>query len=230
MPSADEQRKAELAAAFAGESDPYVIPGSSGILRNKLGILDFYALQRAEAELSILRIDTLSKKPSSWTFDFSHFKALHKHIFQDIYDWAGQPRQGFDFHKDDSYFTPCGMIRSNFNSIANHLAAEDHLRGAEPDDFVKRISKYFADINGVHPFREGNGRTQEVFFAQLALNANYRLDWTRITREEMDTASRDAFGGGLEGLVGIFSRVTEPSVRRTSEEVTEQQIWTVERL
>ena len=63
------------------------------------------------------------------------------------------------------------------------LPRENYLRGLPADRLRRSLTYYLAEINAVHPFREGNGRTQRAFVGQLAEQAGYHLAWEKLTPE-----------------------------------------------
>lgn len=88
------------------------------------------------------------------------------------------------------------------------LAKQRHLRGLSRVAFVERLTHYLAEVNAIHPFREGNGRTQRAFFRQLSREAGWLLDWSGLDADENDAASMASLRGDtgplrqlLDGLV-----------------------------
>jgi cell filamentation protein, protein adenylyltransferase len=160
----------------------------NGTLRNTLGITDAAHLQQVETTLTALRLLEVVAHPISGLFDLDHLKAIHHAIFQDIYAWAGEIRQ-VDMSKGNSPFAHVAYLASNAQTLFARLAQEQYLRGLPPDQFARRAAYYLGEINVLHPFREGNGRTQRVFFTELARQAGYTLDWTQISAKQMLDAS-----------------------------------------
>ena len=158
---------------------------SCGIL---LDIRDAEDLKRVEATFTALRLAELAEHPISGAFDADHLKAIHHHIFQDVYAWAGEFRQ-VDISKDASRFAHFAFLENQAKLLFDHLAHERHLRDLPPDQFATRGAYYFGELNALHPFREGNGRTQRAFLSDLARQAGYRLEWSRVTIERMTIAS-----------------------------------------
>ena len=98
------------------------------------------------------------------------------------------------------------MIDSAARRLFGQLADEDHLRGLNQNEFSQRSAFYLGEINVLHPFREGNGRTQREFIGQLAREAGHNIEWTGIQQAEMIQASIDAYNGNSEGLARIIRR------------------------
>lgn len=176
---------------MAGEfRDPYLYPDID-VMRNKFGIRDQASLHKAEVDHVMFRLVQLEQKPIPGEFDAKHLQAIHKHIFQDVYDWAGDYRV-VDMTK---YYDNLGMrmgywhhqdIGEALGKVTGSLKEEGFLKDTPNSEaFAQRASRYMAAINQVHPFREGNGRSQREFVRTLALSAGYRLDWARVPEREL---------------------------------------------
>jgi cell filamentation protein len=171
--------------------DPYVYRGTN-VLKNLRDIRDAALLNEFEAEASSRRLRQLEHEPVTGGFDTRHLQAIHKHIFQDVYQWAGEFR-AVNIGKAGDLFALKEHIVSCLDKTFAELRQERHLRGAGLDRFALRGSHYLGEINAVHPFREGNGRTQREFIRQLAVRNGYELDWSRVSKEQMIEASKRSF-------------------------------------
>lgn len=167
--------------------DPYVYAGTS-ILRNRLGIRDSHELDRIERQLVRERI--LEGVPQG-NFDLRHLKAIHFHLFQDVYEWAGQIRT-VEISKGESQFQFRQYIDTGMSDIHRRLVKTDFLRGLEQSAFAAEAAQIIGDVNYVHPFREGNGRTQLQYLKLLAAQAGHPLDLTKIDATGWLEASREA--------------------------------------
>ena len=173
-------------------TDPYVDP-RTGILRNRLGISDAGGLARLEAEVSALRIAQLTESPLPGTYDLAHLQAFHARLFGDLYDWAGELRTvGID---KGVPFCPPEHLVPFASEVLRRLAADDHLRGREREDFLVGLTELVGHLNALHPFREGNGRTVRVFVAQLAREAGYEIRWRAMEPAVNAAASRASLAG-----------------------------------
>ena len=170
--------------------DPYCYPNSR-ILKNKLNIHDLDELHNEERNLSNLRERELLDSPIDAQFDFNHLKKIHAYLFQDIYDWAGEART-VDIAKGN-LFCRYFAIDSEAKRIFTELKREKYLQNLNIADFAKRLAYYFAEINALHPFREGNGRTQREFIRQLAFQNNLFISFAGITTDQMIEASKASF-------------------------------------
>ncbi len=185
----------------------YCYPPSYGVLRNRFGIRDADELDSVEREFVARRM--LGRVPSG-KFDLAHLKAIHRHLFQDLYDWAGQIRT-VEISKGGSQFQFRRFIETGMADVHRRLVEADFLKGLSRDAFARQAGEIIGDINHVHPFREGNGRVQMLYLRQLAAEAGHRLDVTRIEREAWMAASRDAHLGRYDGMRRcIASALAEP--------------------
>lgn len=167
--------------------DPYCYPNTR-ILRNKFGIHDFDVLHDRERDLSNLRARELFENPIAGRFDFQHLRDIHKYLFQDIYDWAGEVRT-VDVAKGD-LFCRHFAIEPEARRIFGELKQEKCPKRLNVAEFGRRLAYYFVEINALHPFREGNGRAQREFIRQLAFQNNYYLSFMGVSKERMIEASR----------------------------------------
>lgn len=187
-------------------TDPYR-DLETGVLHNRLGITSADELAHAEADLTALRLVELRQAPLPGAYDLAHLQAFHWHIFGDVYAWAGQLRT-VSIGKGQLFCLP-----QHLESFAAEIFANLHrnqlLRGRDRDEFVEGLAELLADINALHPFREGNGRTQRAFLAQLATDAGYDLRWTQMDPAENIRASQEALAGDSTAL----RRLLDPLVR-----------------
>jgi len=187
-------------------SDPYLYPGTD-VLRNKAGIRDPVKLARFEANAAGHRLLELEERPTRGNFDVPHVKAVHKYIFQDIFPWAGEFRT-VNISKGGHLFGMCAFIESALSELLARLPKENHLKGLDPTAFSARAGFYLSEINAIHPFREGNGRTQREFLRQLGAAAGYSLDWRNITRDQMTAASIESFLTGKSASMAQLIELT----------------------
>ncbi len=185
----------------------YCYPDSS-VLKNKLNITNEHDLSVAEREISSLRMMELEKKPMKGKLDFNHLKEIHYNIFKEIYEWAGQVRT-VNISKGN-VFCYYENIESYADYIFNKLKEENYLMNAGKDAIFDRLSFYLSEINALHPFREGNGRSQRVFISYLAKVAGYELNFAEVSQEQMIELSVCAFNNGHEEYINMFKKITSP--------------------
>lgn len=172
--------------------DPYVYPGST-VLRNALDIRDPDELAVLEGDLTRVRAVRLSSTRLPGGYDLAHLQRFHRELLVGLYDWAGELRS-VPIAKGDLFCLP-QHIESYARSVFGELARERHLTGLGREQFIARLAHHLANVNALHPFRDGNGRAQRAFFSQLADDAGYRLDWQHADRERNNGASIAAMRG-----------------------------------
>jgi fido (protein-threonine AMPylation protein) len=176
---------------------------ATGVLKNRLGITDEATLEQTEAQFVAQRSHELVQDPIPGAFDLPHLQAIHRHLFGDLYEWAGHLRT-VDVIKDTSRFAHHAYLERAAGTIFRELAQENYLRGLEPAAFSRRAAHYLAELNALHPFREGNGRAQREFLSQLAREHDYAIAWEHITQADMLDASRRSFSGDLAPLTTLI--------------------------
>jgi cell filamentation protein len=185
--------------------DPYADP-VTGVLQNKLGLSTSGELEGAEREITHAALIFLKESPVQPSYDLRHLCAIHRRIFGDIYDWAGQLRT-VAIAKGTWFCLP-QYIESAAAEVFRALHGESLLRDLPLDVFTERLTYYLGEVNAIHPFREGNGRAQRAFFEQLATDAGFILDWQHLDADRNIAASASIMRGDpalmrkmLEGLV-----------------------------
>jgi cell filamentation protein len=179
--------------------DPY-LDGGHGVLRNRFALTRAGDLDMVERRFVTQRI---AEGAPAGDFDLAHLCAIHRHLFQDVYDWAGAPRT-VDMTKNGERFQFATKIEADLAAIHRDLAAKDFLVGLAPGDFAREAALLLGDVNFVHPFREGNGRAQLIYLKQLAERAGHPIDLTRFPAEPWIEASQAAMAGDLEPMAGII--------------------------
>ena len=167
--------------------DPYVYPGTN-LFRNKLNLRDAVLLDRYERELVT---DRIALGVPAGAFTLRHLQAIHRHLFQDVYGWAGKIRT-LEIAKDGHQFQFRAYIQTGMADVHRRIVAARYLQGLPREDFAARAGEIIGDLNDVHPFRDGNGRTQLQYLKQLGARAGHGLDLTRLERETWLHASREA--------------------------------------
>lgn len=197
--------------------DPYLDP-TTGLLANKVGALTKAALDQAEGDLSFVRLVQLVDRPPAATDDLAELRAIHRWLFQDVYEWAGCLRT-VDLRKNvegADFFLPVSMIERAAGFAADELRADGALRQMDRDRFVERLAYHYDQLNYVHPFREGNGRTQRVFWSRVARDAGWQLDWRAVHGSANDQACRAAAVDRDFGpLRAMFDQIVTPAAPPT---------------
>jgi cell filamentation protein len=202
--------------------DPYLDP-RTGLLRNLVGADTDADLVAAEGALVFTRAVQLHDQPPKPTGDLAELQAIHRHLFQDLFDWAGTLRT-VDIRKNTEgaeFFLPVSLIERASAYVAEQLHADNNLKGMSRDQFIDRLAHHYDELNYLHPFREGNGRTQRVFWSRIARDAGWQLDWRPVQGNVNDAACRIAQEKqDLDPLRDMFDNVVSLAVS-TSDRNTE---------
>lgn len=199
-------------------SDPYVYPGTD-VLNNKRNIREADKLERFERIMSMKRMqEPLPDIPMT----YEGYKAIHKHIFQDVYHWAGESRT-VSMAKGGTFFGPPDHVDTEMKKRFEMIKKENKLKGLRRAEFAKRAAEHIGEINAIHPFREGNGRAQRQFLKILARQAGHKLDLQRIAPETWHQASVQGFQGKHDDMEKLIrSAIIEPARVRSRDEGRER--------
>jgi cell filamentation protein len=187
---------------YEAEADPYCYPGTT-ILINRPGLRDRADLEAFETEMVSQRFRE-PLPPGRLTA--RHYCSIHRHLFQDVYAWAGRIRT-VQIAKQGSAFCYPEHIEREMQRLFADLTAKKQFRGLTATGFSERATHFLADLNAIHPFREGNGRTQLSFLVALAHRAGHRLDAKRLDPGEMLRAMVRSFAGDEPPLAASIRRL-----------------------
>ena len=180
----------------------YCYPNTD-VLINSANIMEASALAQYEGDVTAIRQYMLEEKPIKGRFGLTHLKRIHHCIFQDVYPFAGKLRLE-DIWKGDTFFCKTQFIEDNLNSILRKLKEEGLLKRLGAKKFVERASFYLSELNMIHPFREGNGRTIREFIRCLGLRIGWKIDWSRLDSKELLHATIAAVDGNMEHLARLL--------------------------
>ncbi len=208
-------------------SHPY--QDESGTNRNLLGITDRQQLQKVEYQLTNARRSELVETPIQGAYDMEHLKAIHRHLFQDVYGWAGKERT-VNFSKMvesrpgwKAVFARTDEIGTIVDQVAQEIAARNNFKGLDKPAFVEAMSDVYVRLNRAHPFPEGNGRSTQTLMVQLAKEAGHELDFGRVHKDEWNRAAALAVGlthrmepgmkspPDMQPIRQVFDKITDPA-------------------
>ncbi len=169
----------------------YCYPPGFNVLKNKLNIRDAAELEKAERRYVLQRTRQGAPKGD---FDLSHLQAIHKHLFQDVYEWAGEIRT-VEIFKGSQQFQFRQYIGTGMQDVHGRIKKAGYIQGLNKSDFSHKAGEIIGDVNFVHPFRDGNGRTQLQYLKQLGERAGHSLDLRNLEKSKWLEASRQAHGG-----------------------------------
>lgn len=183
-------------------SDSIYCYPNSDVLKNKLNIKDAQILQQAELELSEYASTLIEY--SEPHYDLKYMKHIHFQLFGDLYVWAGELRQ-VDIAKGDTRFCTFSRIEVEANKLFTKLQQQNYFQGLTKLELIPQIADFYCELNVIHPFREGNGRTQRILFEHLLAHCGYGVQWDKIDNKDVwIQANIEGFYGQLNALIDIF--------------------------
>lgn len=182
-----------MAAGYDAFDDPYAYKGTT-TLKNRLGLRDAAQLEAFELEMTTLR----AREPlPRGKLTARHYCRVHRHLFQDVYSWAGKYRTVRTAKGGNPFCYPeyiDGEMTKLFATLPAALGADG------PEDFIAKATRFLGELNAIHPFREGNGRSQLAFMAMFGEAAGFALNFARVRRDSFMPAMIASYAGDLAPL------------------------------
>ena len=188
-------------------TDDGCYPGTT-VPVNKLGLRSQEALDAVESVAVALRSAEIESKSTDAPFTFEFYCGLHKRLFSDLYDWAGELRT-IDFSKKGTSFYPAGELRALGNAKFGRLESMGELSGLDRSTLIDEITDFYHELNMLHPFREGNGRTQRLFFSLLLRRLGYSISFAECDTDELMLATIYAAQGIMTYLHSFFEKIIQ---------------------
>lgn len=160
------------------------------VLKNKLGIKDEKLLKEYETRIVAFKIATISTLTLPMDYTPDRLKFIHKYLFEDIFYFAGEYRQE-NITKENFRFSEYEYIEDNINKIFSKINIEE-MKRMSFKDFIERLSYIMTELNVLHPFREGNGRTIRELIREICFDCGYVIDWYEINHDDILKASKMA--------------------------------------
>lgn len=182
--------------------DPACYPGTD-VLQNRLGLHDPELLAAAEAELAAIAVEHVEIEGPP--FDFPYLCRLHRQLFGEVYEWAGEIR-GVDISKGGTRFCTVSRIVPEAIRLLDELAGAQCFLGLDRQSLVRRSAELYGELNMVHPFRDGNGRTLRLFLEHVIVACGHGVAWGPMDREEWITACIAAADCDYEPLIALLDR------------------------
>jgi len=185
---------------YGTHDDPYVYPGTH-VLKNSENIKDFETL--TAFELEAVNVRSKSNLPRG-KFNTLHYRQIHKHLFQDVYEWAGDYRT-VRIAKNGNWFCFPKHVDEQMKELFEVLKSNNYLKGFTSEEFTKKATKFLSDLNAIHPFRDGNGRAQLTFLSLLAENTGHIIRVEEVKPKSFLAAMIKSFMGDLDPLEAEIS-------------------------
>lgn len=202
------------------EDDKYTYPGSGGVLVNKLGIRDASRLDEALNDYASVAWAALRREPIPEPPDFQYLRDIHRRLFARVLPWAGQLRD-VDAQATGAGIAYCrpAYIEDSLDSLFGRLGRENYLAGLGRREFADKLAERWGELSAIHPFRDGNTRSQAAYVTGLAVRAGHPIDWQRVDVEQLRTLRLAAIAGREKPLADyLCSRLqADPEAQRGPE-------------
>lgn len=175
------------------------------ILANMVGATTWAELRTREDAFVTVRAMTLHTEGLPGTYDLDGLRAIHRHLFQDVYEWAGELRT-VTTGKCEPFATP-EEIESVMQRVSDRILAMRMFRGMTGFAVGSELARVHHQTNLAHPFRIGSGRAAREFITALAAESGHTLDWLSVSGEAEASALRRARRGDLSALVTMYESV-----------------------
>ena len=198
----------------------YWEPGGS-VFRNLFDVHDAAALARLEHAATFHRSREIESGAVAIprTYDAEHLKAIHRHLFQDVYPWAGELRL-VDIRKGKSDFAYIEEILVYLEDARRYITTTE-WSALDRESFTEAAACVFSYVNQAHPFREGNGRAAKIFVKHATELGPWRLKfdpavsgitpaiWNRASM--LSAPERGTYSPVPDPLVPVFRALTQPA-------------------
>lgn len=197
------------ASLYTGTEDEMSYYPDTRCLVNYYGIKDKPLLRKIDKRISSYRTAELLVSPLKLPFNFDHLVAIHSHLFGDIYPSAGMIRTSSS-KKHREYCQPEYIIPSS-QRLFDNLRQNKYLMGIKDvDDFINELAYYMGEVEALHPFLDGNGRTTRLFFDTIARNAGYVIGWGSSDPDHFLEANVAALDGDYQALIDVLEEIVIP--------------------
>lgn len=182
-------------------------PGTT-VLINKLDIRDQKELDTVEKQITLLRGIQAEQEMCFENVDFEFYRSLHRFLFVDLYDWAGELRT-INISKKGTVFCEFSELEHIGVLKFERLKAMDLLRDMPDDAFLDEICELYHELNMLHPFREGNGRTLRLFITLLVRNTGRDINFSLCDSDILNIATIKAAQGDTSMLRKVLEDIIE---------------------
>lgn len=182
-------------------------PGST-VLINKFGLKDQNKLDIVERQIVLLKGTEIERNAVFSNVDFNYYKEIHRQLFEDIYDWAGTVRT-INISKKGTVFSKHDNIEEIGQLKFKRLVKLNYLNNMDESSFFNELTELYNELNMLHPFREGNGRTLRLFITLLVRNTGRDISFAGCDSDLLMIATIKAAQGDLSMLKSIFESIVK---------------------
>lgn len=187
---------------YGSDNDSFCYPDTS-ILINKLNIKTRELLEEAEKEITTFSANEIDF--SLPPYNLIYWQSIHKSLFSDIYRWAGELRSVF-ITKGETQFCNPKYISTESNKLFKNLSNDNFYVGLNRKDLIENSAELFIELNIIHPFREGHGRSQRILFDHIYANCGYEINWHFVSTENWIEANIEGIDMNYKPMIQILSK------------------------
>ncbi|NQX26043.1 Fic family protein [Microbacteriaceae bacterium VKM Ac-2854] len=200
--------------------DHYTHPGSGGVLRNLLNLRDGAELDQALNEFATVRWAQLEREPLPERFNLAQLQYLHRRLFEDVYPFAGDLRD-VDVQALGAGIAYCrpAFLEEQAAFEFRRLENDGYLQERNAQDFAAGLADHWGEITALHPFRDGNTRSQSAFVTQLAARAGWTLQWSAVDVDQLRALRLEAVTRSSAPLAGHLEERIRPVAAASAEEL-----------
>jgi len=187
-------------------TDPY---SQDGVLKNKFGEKDPKKLEILEKRSTIrgwIKLQNELIATPNLKLDAALIKKIHKNLFEDIYDWAGQYRT-VNIVKGKTMFANALYVPAALEDLVTKLNRDITSKSITANNISEKLAYYYGELNMIHPFREGNGRTQKIFIEKVADKLGYSLQLEKVDSKKLLEVTIESVNGTGRPLKKVFEEV-----------------------
>lgn len=182
-------------------------PGTA-VLINKFGLKEQNKLDIVERQIVLLKGAEIERNAVFKNVDFNYYKGIHRQLFEDIYDWAGKVRT-INISKKGTVFCKYDKIEKIGQLKFKRLIGLSYLNNMDEISFFNELTELYNELNMLHPFREGNGRTLRLFITLLVRNTGRDISFADCDNDLLMIATIKAAQGDLSLLKSIFESIVK---------------------
>ncbi|MCE0459727.1 Fic/DOC family protein [Curtobacterium flaccumfaciens] len=177
--------------------DKYTYPGSGGVLVNAAGIRDQGQLDEAMNDVASITMAEVRAERVPDRPDYAYLRGIHERMFGDLVPGIAGKIRDVDVQATGTGIPYCRpeYIDANLSTLFGKLEREDYLAGLDADTFAVRLADRWGELSAIHPYRDGNTRSQSTYVSAIAERAGHPIDWERVDVDELRTVRLQAVAG-----------------------------------
>lgn len=177
--------------------DKYTYPGSGGVLINAAGYRTHGELDEAMNDVASITMAEVRSEPVPDRPGYDYLQSIHERMFGDLVPGIAGRLRDVDVQATGTGIPYCRpeYIDANLSTLFGKLERENYLAGLDANTFADRLADRWGELSAIHPYRDGNTRSQSTYVGAIAERAGHPIDWARVDVDELRTARLHAVAG-----------------------------------